>query len=58
MSKKKKEDSKGTITINDFKLIIDGKEVEAEEIEITENNTWKGDVPKLEIIVKIKLKNK
>lgn len=58
MSDKRKEDFKGTITINDFKLIIDGKEIEAEEIEITENNTWKGDVPKLEIIVKIKLKNK
>jgi len=56
MSKKKKEDSKGTFTIHDFKLIIDGEEVEAEEVVIIESLTWKKDVPKLEIIVEIKTK--
>ena len=57
MSKKKKhENSTTTITINAFKLIIDGKRIEAEELVLIESNIWKDNVYVLEIVVDIKTK--
>ena len=45
--------------INDFKLIVDGEEVEGEELVVTMTNTWEeGEKPVLDIIVNIKTKNK
>ena len=43
--------------INDFKLIVDGKEVEGEELVVTMTNTWgQGEKPILDIVVSIKTK--
>ena len=45
--------------IDDFKLIVDGKEIEAEELMVTMTNTWeKDEKPVLDIIVNNKTKNK
>ena len=57
MSKKKKHENSTTIiTINAFKLIIDGKRIEAEELVLIESNIWKDNVYVLEIVVDIKTK--